>query len=166
MLSIVGFEQSGESVQPFVDTFELFTMAKTEVLFVHRASVAGCAVCGRREHERVKPTQRPRSAWAFKAGNRWAAVATAHTRSRDVHIWKRSTLEQEGSTTRAERRTGGAVSIDKACNEALGWSASIPYGINVLQCIVYEWWSGRGSNPRPSHCERDALPAELPPREL
>ena len=27
------------------------------------------------------------------------------------------------------------------------------------------WWSGRGSNPRPSHCERDALPAELPPHE-
>ncbi len=26
-----------------------------------------------------------------------------------------------------------------------------------------EWWSGWGSNPRPSHCERDALPAELPP---
>ena len=25
------------------------------------------------------------------------------------------------------------------------------------------WWSGRGSNPRPSHCERDALPTELPP---
>ena len=26
-----------------------------------------------------------------------------------------------------------------------------------------KWWSGRGSNPRPSHCERDALPSELPP---
>jgi hypothetical protein len=26
-----------------------------------------------------------------------------------------------------------------------------------------QWWSGWGSNPRPSHCERDALPAELPP---
>src|SRR5262245_20152664 len=26
------------------------------------------------------------------------------------------------------------------------------------------WWSGRGSNPRPPHCERGALPAELPPR--
>src|SRR6185436_14251926 len=26
------------------------------------------------------------------------------------------------------------------------------------------WWSGGGSNSRPSHCERDALPAELPPR--
>ena len=25
------------------------------------------------------------------------------------------------------------------------------------------WWSGGGSNSRPSHCERDALPAELPP---
>ena len=27
-----------------------------------------------------------------------------------------------------------------------------------------EWWRRRGSNPRPSHCERDALPAELRPR--
>src|SRR5438093_4836883 len=27
-----------------------------------------------------------------------------------------------------------------------------------------KWWSGGGSNSRPSHCERDALPAELPPR--
>src|SRR5664280_765712 len=25
------------------------------------------------------------------------------------------------------------------------------------------WWRGGGSNSRPSHCERDALPAELPP---
>src|SRR3954463_14410819 len=25
------------------------------------------------------------------------------------------------------------------------------------------WWRGRGSNPRPPHCERGALPAELPP---
>ena len=25
-------------------------------------------------------------------------------------------------------------------------------------------WSGRESNPRPSHCERDALPTELPPQ--
>ena len=25
------------------------------------------------------------------------------------------------------------------------------------------WWSGRGSNPRPPHCERGALPSELPP---
>ncbi len=28
-----------------------------------------------------------------------------------------------------------------------------------------KWWSGRGSNPRPLHCERSALPAELPPHE-
>ena len=28
-----------------------------------------------------------------------------------------------------------------------------------------DWWSGGGSNSRPSHCERDALPAELPPHK-
>ncbi len=27
-------------------------------------------------------------------------------------------------------------------------------------------WSGGESNPRPSHCERDALPTELPPRRI
>ena len=27
------------------------------------------------------------------------------------------------------------------------------------------WWSRGGSNSRPSHCERDALPAELRPRK-
>src|SRR5471032_696793 len=28
------------------------------------------------------------------------------------------------------------------------------------------WWRGGGSNSRPSHCERDALPAELPPQRF
>jgi hypothetical protein len=27
-----------------------------------------------------------------------------------------------------------------------------------------DWWSGRESNPRPLHCERSALPTELPPQ--
>lgn len=27
------------------------------------------------------------------------------------------------------------------------------------------WWRGGGSNSRPLHCERSALPAELPPRQ-
>ena len=31
------------------------------------------------------------------------------------------------------------------------------------RAAMWFWWSGRGSNPRPSHCERDALPTELPP---
>src|ERR1700744_4889479 len=30
--------------------------------------------------------------------------------------------------------------------------------------VLSKWWSGGGSNSRPSHCERDALPAELPPQ--
>ena len=34
-----------------------------------------------------------------------------------------------------------------------------------LQALRISWWSGGGSNSRPSHCERDALPAELPPHE-
>ena len=29
--------------------------------------------------------------------------------------------------------------------------------------FIATWWRGGGSNSRPSHCERDALPAELPP---
>ena len=28
---------------------------------------------------------------------------------------------------------------------------------------MLKWWSGGESNSRPSHCERDALPTELPP---
>ncbi len=28
-----------------------------------------------------------------------------------------------------------------------------------------DWWSRGGSNSRPSHCERDALPSELRPRD-
>ena len=29
--------------------------------------------------------------------------------------------------------------------------------------LCFNWWSRGGSNSRPSHCERDALPAELRP---
>ncbi len=35
--------------------------------------------------------------------------------------------------------------------------------INIGQNVSRKWWSGWESNPRPSHCERDALPTELPP---
>ena len=35
---------------------------------------------------------------------------------------------------------------------------------DVVCKLLIKWWSGGGSNPGPSHCERDALPAELPPR--
>ena len=33
----------------------------------------------------------------------------------------------------------------------------------VIDFLKLCWWSGGGSNSRPSHCERDALPTELPP---
>ena len=35
--------------------------------------------------------------------------------------------------------------------------------VTILLGNVMLWWRGGGSNSRPSHCERDALPAELPP---
>ena len=31
--------------------------------------------------------------------------------------------------------------------------------------LKFWWWRGGGSNSRPLHCERSALPAELPPRQ-
>src|SRR5258706_1294899 len=36
--------------------------------------------------------------------------------------------------------------------------------VKLWCCLESFWWSGGGSNSRPSHCERDALPAELPPQ--
>jgi hypothetical protein len=43
------------------------------------------------------------------------------------------------------------------------------YGVaaSALGCAAsVSWWSGRESNPRPLHCERSALPTELPPHEF
>lgn len=34
---------------------------------------------------------------------------------------------------------------------------------NILETFEILWWRGGGSNSRPLHCERSALPAELPP---
>jgi hypothetical protein len=41
------------------------------------------------------------------------------------------------------------------------------YFVDISRCLSsgYEW-SGRGSNPQPQHCERCALPIELPPRSV
>jgi hypothetical protein len=56
-----------------------------------------------------------------------------------------------------------------ASNGSIRW----PYGQFMLPVTTDEanpqflWWRRGGSNSRPSHCERDALPAELrPPIEV
>src|SRR5439155_15699459 len=45
---------------------------------------------------------------------------------------------------------------------------AVPFGraVGALQACKARmgWWRRRGSNPRPRHCERRALPAELRPR--
>src|SRR5574343_718952 len=34
----------------------------------------------------------------------------------------------------------------------------------ALHAYTCDWWRGGGSHSRPPHCERGALPAELPPQ--
>ncbi len=43
-----------------------------------------------------------------------------------------------------------------------GWPLRYPTTWGIRETAL--WWSGRDSNPRPPRCERDALPAELPPQ--
>src|SRR5437588_10622676 len=70
--------------------------------------------------------------------------------SEDLHI--DDDVQVLGSGVGRDGRRQG-VSYVKAKLVALGRRSNCGY-----------WWSGGGSNSRPSHCERDALPAELPPR--
>jgi hypothetical protein len=88
--------------------------------------------------------------------------------------WKRSTgasSDQRGFQTPASRsrsrRTRQASATDS-------WedSATIAKRKNDRNALLREtreetvlgrWWSRQGSNLRPSHCERDALPTELRP---
>ena len=37
-------------------------------------------------------------------------------------------------------------------------------GPETIRALLMGWWRGGGSNSRPPHCERGALPAELPPQ--
>jgi hypothetical protein len=46
--------------------------------------------------------------------------------------------------------------------KAFYWQQVIDTG-EMANASELAWWRGGGSNSRPSHCERDALPAELPP---
>ena len=48
--------------------------------------------------------------------------------------------------------------------KAFYWQKVIDAG-EMANASESKWWRGGGSNSRPSHCERDALPAELPPHE-
>src|SRR5258707_11706259 len=62
---------------------------------------------------------------------------------------------------RARRRLSGYAAAASAA------SATIGHGVacRAVACEASEgWWSQAGSNRRPRHCERRALPAELWPR--
>ncbi len=55
-----------------------------------------------------------------------------------------------------ERWRGSAAMSQLGANVLLHGPDMMPAGIFL--------WTGWESNPRPSHCERDALPTELPAR--
>src|SRR3990167_2086300 len=67
---------------------------------------------------------------------------------------------------RADCADGFATNLPHMCCTILHLNAKQRFtlqGVKRCFCLVF-WWSGGGSNSRPSHCERDALPAELPPQ--
>jgi hypothetical protein len=49
-------------------------------------------------------------------------------------------------------------------SRCIGCERMAPCGLDVIESTG--WWRRGGSNSRPSHCERDALPAELRPHEV
>ena len=62
-------------------------------------------------------------------------------------------FEQRGSTATLSRK--------------LNWNSGSGTGLSKREQTREEggfWWSRQGSNLRPSHCERDALPTELRPQ--
>jgi hypothetical protein len=79
------------------------------------------------------------------------------------------------SPSRAKSKSGG-----EEIQKSVFWAAMLErtwtgsgHSVEVTghkskKSLIYKdflkfWWRGGGSNSRPSHCERDALPAELPP---
>jgi hypothetical protein len=79
----------------------------------------------------------------------------------------RSRIGSRGIATRIREEGSGGISANAPLLPPLN-SRRSPANVGHHKRVTYgssegNWWSGRGSNPRPSHCERDALPAELPP---
>ncbi len=76
-----------------------------------------------------------------RQGERWLSRhACAHTQA-----------------TSRKSSTGKSIPVKSGWRLRLSWKRLLhPAG---------KWWRRGGSNSRPSHCERDALPAELRPHE-
>ena len=75
-------------------------------------------------------------------------------------------LRQLESGLSSVRLGTGGTPICTPCpkNKPLS-AAQVPLRQGLTFTARYRWWRRGGSNSRPSHCERDALPAELRPQE-
>src|ERR1700730_10246736 len=94
--------------------------------------------------------------YPFKFASRPFACIRCGRRFTELAIPQAATRAQAGLS---EGPTGPAGTTKSACFPEFVNGA----GTTWDRRGTGGWWSGRGSNPRPSHCERDALPAELPP---
>ena len=65
-------------------------------------------------------------------------------------------------------RSGDLGVAATECQSFLNWWVLRWVNIKIILKPAWNigmWWRGGGSNSRPLHCERSALPAELPPHE-
>lgn len=74
---------------------------------------------------------------------------------RHVSISHNYSRESGGRAGAQERKKGN----EKRCR-TIGWGSETGQTKGILKRKKI-WWTRRGSNPRPPHCERGALPAEL-----
>ncbi len=77
----------------------------------------------------------------------------------DVHVYG---IDHGNVTTGAARLRKATAWQPSLTAAHRGWLACQAVARSAAESEG--WWSGRELNPRPSHCERDALPTELPPQ--
>ena len=94
---------------------------------------------------------------ASVSGRRFPAVPSRNRRKHPYRENRRASPSPSASAATARRHGARTRNLLlPCCYEKAGTRPA------SRKLLIY-WWSGGGSNSRPSHCERDALPAELPP---
>lgn len=88
-----------------------------------------------------------------------------HGRAKDrLRAWARVTIDQLEPGAGARPPALASWRYSDQASESSSKPSAKEKGL-AEQGLGNVWWRGGGSNSRPSHCERDALPAELPPHD-
>ena len=131
-----------------------------------------------------EPSINSRKTRLTREGPRWVrmsakseAISPSASSSRTASTGtRRLRLSDRLHTIEAMRKTGPVISLMSRIRKGLTPNVCGQKSPGALNLQGYSfsrdsprpawpigWWRGGGSNSRPSHCERDALPAELPP---